>query len=60
MKFRITCDRINCKWNLGKIGVFKHQCKKPEVVLINGKCVNFKIRDMPYEEPIKKGLEHWI
>jgi len=59
MKFRITCDRINCKWNLGDIGVFKHQCKKEEVRIVNGKCVEFKMRDMPYVA-IKKGLENWI
>lgn len=59
MKFRVNCDRINCKWNLGKLGPFRGQCKKAEITIINGKCIDFKLREMVYVEQ-KKGLQKWI
>lgn len=66
LKFRVTCDRVNCKWNLGRVAVFRHQCKKKEIRLAGGECLDFEEREMKYAEEVKvkevkvKGLDEWI
>jgi len=41
------------------MGVFRHQCKKEEIRIVGGKCIEFKEREMKYEEEVK-GLEKWL